>query len=56
MPTSKSKQTTEKSNPLASQFEQWEKVKDLIDQLIDLTLNYRQSGHPVARARKFTRW
>ncbi len=27
-------------------FEQWEKVKDLVDQLIDLILNYRQSGHP----------
>ncbi len=24
----------------------WEKTKDLIDQLIDLILNYRQSGHP----------
>jgi len=27
-------------------FKQWEKVKDVIDQLIDLMLNYRQSGHP----------
>ncbi|RLC72253.1 MAG: transketolase, partial [Chloroflexi bacterium] len=27
-------------------FDHWEKTKDLIDQLIDLTLNYRQSGHP----------
>jgi transketolase len=24
----------------------WEKTKDLVDQLIDITLNYRQSGHP----------
>jgi transketolase len=24
----------------------WEKTKDIIDQLIDLILNYRQSGHP----------
>jgi transketolase len=24
----------------------WEKTKDLIDQLIDMTLNFRQSGHP----------
>ena len=31
---------------LSTQFEQWEKIKDLIDQLIDVTLNYRQSGHP----------
>lgn len=27
-------------------LEQWEKTKDLIDQLIDVILNYRQSGHP----------
>ncbi len=24
----------------------WEKIKDIIDQFIDLELNYRQSGHP----------
>lgn len=30
----------------ASEFEQWEVVKDLIDESIDLMLNYRQSGHP----------
>ncbi len=30
----------------ASHFRQWEKVKDLIDALLDVTLNYRQSGHP----------
>jgi len=27
-------------------FEKWEVIKDLIDQLIDLMLNFRQSGHP----------
>src|SRR6188472_1427797 len=27
-------------------FERWEIVKDLVDESIDLTLNYRQSGHP----------
>jgi len=27
-------------------FPYWEKTKELIDQLIDITLNYRQSGHP----------
>jgi transketolase len=27
-------------------FEHWEVIKDVIDQLIDLMLNYRQSGHP----------
>ena len=30
----------------APSFEQWEIVKDVIDEAIDLTLNYRQSGHP----------
>lgn len=27
-------------------FPMWEKAKDLVDELIDLELNYRQSGHP----------
>ena len=27
-------------------FDRWEIVKDLVDQCIDLMLNYRQSGHP----------
>ncbi|HXV78150.1 MAG TPA: hypothetical protein VD788_17705 [Candidatus Polarisedimenticolaceae bacterium] len=27
-------------------FERWEVVKDLIDEMIDISLNYRQSGHP----------
>ncbi|MFQ5601505.1 MAG: transketolase [Candidatus Krumholzibacteriia bacterium] len=27
-------------------FHHWEKTKDIIDQCIDMTLNYRQSGHP----------
>jgi transketolase len=31
---------------LVPHFDHWEKTKDLIDQLIDLILNYRQSGHP----------
>ena len=31
---------------LEKEFDQWEKIKDLIDQLIDVILNYRQSGHP----------
>lgn len=30
----------------AAHFAEWEVVKDVIDQLIDLMLNYRQSGHP----------
>jgi len=31
---------------LRSVFPYWEKTKDLVDQLIDIILNYRQSGHP----------
>jgi transketolase len=27
-------------------FGRWEMIKDLIDEMIDLSLNYRQSGHP----------
>lgn len=27
-------------------FPHWEKIKDLVDQYIDMMLNYRQSGHP----------
>ena len=33
--------TAQKAN-----FARWEKLKDIIDQQIDLMLNYRQSGHP----------
>jgi transketolase len=29
-----------------SSFARWEVVKDLVDEMIDLMLNYRQSGHP----------
>src|SRR6266508_2828353 len=29
-----------------AEFEHWEVVKDVIDESIDLALNYRQSGHP----------
>jgi transketolase len=31
---------------LTDHFGHWEKTKDLIDQFIDLIVNYRQSGHP----------
>ncbi len=37
--------TEEPASPV-SPFPHWEKTKDLIDQLIDIILNYRQSGHP----------
>lgn len=36
----------ELSEKLEDEFCFLEKTKDLIDQLIDITLNYRQSGHP----------
>jgi transketolase len=31
---------------LTGHFAYWDKTKDLVDQLIDIILNYRQSGHP----------
>jgi transketolase len=31
---------------LETHFSHWEKIKDLIDNTIDVILNYRQSGHP----------
>ncbi len=36
----------EKYEELAPLFPYWEKTKDLIEQLLDIMLNYRQSGHP----------
>src|SRR5271168_4656885 len=30
----------------AGLFHEWEVVKDIVDEMIDLSLNYRQSGHP----------
>jgi len=35
-----------KYQELAVHFPRWQKTADLIDQLIDIILNYRQSGHP----------
>lgn len=35
-----------KLQELSPHFEYWEKTKDLIDQLLDIVFNYRQSGHP----------
>jgi transketolase len=34
------------SDNLEQDLAYWEKTKDLIDQLLDVILNYRQSGHP----------
>ena len=31
---------------LQRDFKYFEKTKDIVDQLIDIILNYRQSGHP----------
>ena len=30
----------------AASFDDWELIKEIIDESIDLALNYRQSGHP----------
>ncbi len=36
----------ERYDALVPVFPHWEKSKDLIEQLLDIMLNYRQSGHP----------
>jgi transketolase len=36
----------QKLSALTSQFERWEKIKDMVDQNIDLMINFSQSGHP----------
>ncbi len=33
-------------NDLEAHFSKWEKIKDMVDQSIDMMLNLRQSGHP----------
>ena len=38
--------TTRSLEELRTEFAHWEKIKDLIDQCIDIMLNHRQSGHP----------
>jgi transketolase len=35
-----------KYKALSAQFNHWQKTGDVIDQVIDIILNYRQSGHP----------
>ena len=37
---------SDRYSELSLLFPHWEKTKDLIDQCLDLILNYRQSGHP----------
>ena len=36
----------------AADFERYEIIKDVVDECIDLALNYRQSGHPVGSRSK----
>ncbi len=31
---------------VAANFPRWEKIKDIVDQTLDIMFNYRQSGHP----------
>ena len=37
---------TETLSTVRTDFRSWEVMKDVVDELIDLSLNYRQSGHP----------
>jgi len=43
----------ERYHELTSYFQHWEKTKDLVDNLVDVVLNYRQSGHPGDRAPRY---
>ncbi len=40
------KQIDKRYQELEKNLDQWQKTADIIDQLIDIILNYRQSGHP----------
>jgi transketolase len=40
------RQTDSDVAKLSASFPHWEKTKDLVDQCLDIILNYRQSGHP----------
>ncbi len=40
------RQTDGDVTKLSASFPHWEKTKDLVDQCLDVILNYRQSGHP----------
>ena len=46
MSLSTEEQVAQSCTELSKHFAHWEKTKDLVDQLIDLLVNYRQSGHP----------
>lgn len=40
------KKVDEDFNDLAPAFAHWEKTRELVEQCLDIMLNYRQSGHP----------
>lgn len=44
--TASAKNIEERYRELEKHFDHWQKTGDVIDQLIDIILNYRQSGHP----------
>ncbi len=46
MTDQQSERIENKVDELSRDFPYWEKTKDLIDNTIDVILNYRQSGHP----------
>lgn len=46
MPQSASLRTDDTFERLSADFPYWDKTREIIDQLIDIMLNYRQSGHP----------
>ena len=46
MTTTQSRTTDRLFEEAEKSFEHWELLKELIDESIDLALNYRQSGHP----------
>lgn len=46
MSTTATSTVDERFGQLEPDFPKWEKIKDIVDQFIDVSLNYRQSGHP----------
>ena len=45
-PTTETSHRQARLEAQAPHLHQWEKIKDIVDQMIDMMLNYRQSGHP----------
>ena len=45
-PTTETSQRQARLDAQSPHLHQWEKIKDIVDQMIDMMLNYRQSGHP----------